>query len=1014
MQPLQGIPLVVRLTRGRHAIDESFSERLSALEASSIVITSADDTGAAPSAAAGAGASADAPVLEVKQAGQTALLRITGVTPPLTLRGLTLRGQISVNGSVSSGHLIDDCIFDGVGMARRRLQAASSAASVLGGGVLLVSGRLVVRRSTFRNLVAEHGGAFAMDGQLAIATIEQSLLVDNAATRAGGGVFVRGGRLTLIGTLVANNTAAERGGGLFVANGGTVYLSEETLLIGNRGKSGKGACAGGPCGQSYFIDAPLAAQASNGTTTQSPPEAVQERPRVFYVLPTPPGYFLTPTVDCRRAALESSPASALALCPAEYRGHAPLEDAVATELTQRAWDSELPMGCSAGLVGFAGVVDDQRGSDCSGPCPAGHFCPGKTHRPTPCGPGTHCMLGSAAAQPCPGGTFSPIWRLRSPSGCHPVASGYYAPAGSAAALECPVAGYRCPGGRSEGSDGVKPVPLSIGTMRSKSQVTTEVDELSIDLACWPNATGQGPAAPEGNLLAGTNWSHVVVSILAGALAAPPDLMSSTEAAPAPADADARPIVLTVRILIVPPAIELGPVESKLGALTRDDLRSTLLDDNAMLGRLLSRVEPMDAITMRRANHTTTIEIEVPCPMGHYCKDGQVVPCAEGHYSNKTGQSDRSTCEACPPFSTSSAGSTSIFDCICIMGYYDARTNFSARPAECRLCVAATHCTERNTTVGTIPLRIGYYRISTQTLDIHACPDSTVGCAVTADGTTGLCLDGTSGCRGGVFNASSPRDYRDAQCASGLKGPFCRECDVPADGSRVFYEKASREQPAHCEPCELGRLFSVESVVIGGLLVLAAVALVALSRRLKRRTSQRTKDKAARWVVVLGLAAKLKMLYGCYTILSKLEPVYKVHLPRQVSQVLRLFAVLTSFGLDVAFGAPLQCFGWGGYERSLRFWMILPLVVIGLIGAYLAATAAHARARQRRRRAQEAAQLAASQAAAAQAAASQAAAEAWMAAPEGLRVGYESLLESQSAAGDRLELEVAGGAITPIH
>ena len=145
-----------------------------------------------------------------------------------------------------------------------------------------------------------------------------------------------------------------------------------------------------------------------------------------------------------------------------------------------------------------------------------------------------------------------------------------------------------------------------------------------------------------------------------------------------------------------------------------------------------------------------------------------------------------------------------------------------------------------------------------------------------------------------------------------------------------------------------------------------------------------------------------MIYGCYTILTKLEPVYKVHLPKSVSYYLKLFAVAVGFGLDVAFGAPLQCLGWGGYQSSLEFWMALPVVIIGLIGVYVAATAARTRARQRRRRAKEAEQLAA-----AQAAASRAATEAWMAAPEGLRAQYKSLLEAQQSAGaERLELEEA--------
>ena len=55
----------------------------------------------------------------------------------------------------------------------------------------------------------------------------------------------------------------------------------------------------------------------------------------------------------------------------------------------------------------------------------------------------------------------------------------------------------------------------------------------------------------------------------------------------------------------------------------------------------------------------------------------------------------------------------------------------------------TVCARRNTTIETLPLRLGYYRISPSSLDLQRCTDSARNCTLLPDGTHGLCEMGTS-------------------------------------------------------------------------------------------------------------------------------------------------------------------------------------------------------------------------------------------------------------------------------
>ena len=84
------------------------------------------------------------------------------------------------------------------------------------------------------------------------------------------------------------------------------------------------------------------------------------------------------------------------------------------------------------------------------------------------------------------------------------------------------------------------------------------------------------------------------------------------------------------------------------------------------------------------------------------------------------------------YATSDAGSSDILQCDCMQGYVNVQMD-PREPAQCQLCSSGTECDVRGVTVPTLPLRIGYYRLSPVSLDVQRCPDANENCPLTDDG-----------------------------------------------------------------------------------------------------------------------------------------------------------------------------------------------------------------------------------------------------------------------------------------
>ena len=77
------------------------------------------------------------------------------------------------------------------------------------------------------------------------------------------------------------------------------------------------------------------------------------------------------------------------------------------------------------------------------------------------------------------------------------------------------------------------------------------------------------------------------------------------------------------------------------------------------------------------------------------------------------------------------------------------------------------------------------------------------------------------------------------------------------------------------------------------------------------------------------ANKLKVLIGFYMIAIKIESIYEVELPEAVRRLMGFFTVSLSMGLNSS-NDVLTCLGLDGFAYRLLFWLVAPLVLVGMI------------------------------------------------------------------------------------
>ena len=509
------------------------------------------------------------------------MISIAGNAPPVSFHGLGLRGLVFVNSSTLEWrHLIRDCLFN-------RSEAEDSVAvREVGGGVHIQAGLIVIESTNFTQLVAVDGGAVALTGSSATATISRSRFSANRASRRGGALFVSAGRLIMDHVIVAANEAGENGGGLYVDQG-FVFMRHETVLINNTVMQDR--CGMSLCGASFFV-------------------AAGNNASLFYALPAPPASYVTLTSDCRAESTRTNPE----LCDPKFSAHPELQDAIVAELLDEAYDGRFPLACPAGVYGRAGVIEHQRGNGCSGICPAGHRCPTQTAQPMACPPGTFCVAGSVRPEMCPGGTYSSIEMLRAAKGCHPVPAGFYAPHGSSKPIPCPNGGYRCPGARLSREEGAGAMPIRLGRSGLPEQVNTTVEITEVVMPLSVSFSADTASLD--------NVSRIIREVLGGHVGVPEDIISTDVQAASSrrlsADANTS-LDLAVRFLAVPPLFSASEIQATLG-LVNEQVMGNLLAENAEVPGITASRDGRPLAT-NQVNYTNSTFVEGVCPPGYWVR-----------------------------------------------------------------------------------------------------------------------------------------------------------------------------------------------------------------------------------------------------------------------------------------------------------------------------------------------------------------------------------------------------------
>ena len=117
-------------------------------------------------------------------------------------------------------------------------------------------------------------------------------------------------------------------------------------------------------------------------------------------------------------------------------------------------------------------------------------------------------------------------------------------------------------------------------------------------------------------------------------------------------------------------------------------------------------------------------------------------------------SDSGSCEPCPAFTSSAAGASACG--ACAVGYF-RRMGRAASTANCEACPVGAVC-PWNTTVKTLQVQLGYWRLSPYSTAIEPCD---------GDNTTSPCVGGGS----------------EGICAAGFLGPRCTYCS----NSSTYYD-----------------------------------------------------------------------------------------------------------------------------------------------------------------------------------------------------------------------------------
>lgn len=168
-------------------------------------------------------------------------------------------------------------------------------------------------------------------------------------------------------------------------------------------------------------------------------------------------------------------------------------------------------------------------------------------------------------------------------------------------VDCPGSGYRCPGATKPG-EGVAPIRLSQGGVRTQVNTTEEIDVFVLALSLSLNGSDAAGVADDAATQA------AMKEALAGMVGMPPQLIDVSVGAAGGArrlSEGAATRVVEVRFNALPPLVVVGELESSLASLDADALQLLVADSNVSLA--ISATRDGSILSRQKENYTVTTE-----------------------------------------------------------------------------------------------------------------------------------------------------------------------------------------------------------------------------------------------------------------------------------------------------------------------------------------------------------------------------------------------------------------------
>ena len=224
-------------------------------------------------------------------------------------------------------------------------------------------------------------------------------------------------------------------------------------------------------------------------------------------------------------------------------------------------------------------------------------------------------------------------------------------------------------------------------------------------------------------------------------------------------------------------------------------------------------------------------------------------CQPGTYTNNTGMQE---CTKCPYSLSSEEGKSTCSFCDDDFYNKDVQVSkddlFKNATQYCLECPPNAKC-PIGTTIVNLQIKPGFWRLSKNTATLYSCGKS-------------------KACRGTSkqkFRAPQINQTNDSElCELNHKGPLCQVCS-----NSQFYFNPSVGLCSQC-PLNIQSAFQLLGIIVG-VICLISVLLYAITKI----------PKVLNMTSSIGAQAKAKILVSFYQIVSSLEKVYGVRLPREI-------------------------------------------------------------------------------------------------------------------------------------